>query len=73
MLMGSIFSKHGISFHCYIDDTQIYLPLESNNKDLDPLLACPADVKAWVFLYFLHLNEGKTEIIVFESPDHLII
>ncbi len=63
--LGSIFRKHGVSFHCYADDTQIYLPLESNNKGLDALLACLADVKAWMSLNFLHLNEGKTEIIVF--------
>ncbi len=67
--LGSIFRKHGVSFYCYADDTQIYRPLESNNKDLDPLLACLADVKAWMSLNFLHLNEGKTEIIVFESSD----
>ncbi len=67
--LGSIFRKHGVSFYCYAGDTQIYLPMESNNKDLDPLLACLADVKSWMSLHFLHLNEGKTEIIVFESSD----
>ncbi len=43
-----IFRKHGVSVHCYAEDTQIDLPLEYNNKDLDPLLACLADVKAWM-------------------------
>lgn len=38
----------------------------SNKRGLDTLLACLTDVKA---KHFLHLNEGKTEIIVFESSD----
>ncbi len=67
--LGLIFRKHGVSFHCYADDTQIYRPLESNNKGLNALQVCLADVKAWMSLNFLHLNEGKTEIIVFESSD----
>ncbi len=44
--LGSIFKKHNISFHCYADDTQIYLPLESDKRGMDNLLACLADVKA---------------------------
>ncbi len=67
--LGSIFRKHGVSFHCYADDTQIYLPLESNIKCLDALLACLADVKAWMSRNFLHLIEGKTEIRIFESSE----
>ncbi len=41
----------------------ILLPLESDKRGMDTLLACLADVKAWVSLNVLHLNENKTVII----------
>ncbi len=60
----SIFGKYGISYHCYADDTQIHLPLKHKNS-LDSVVACLLDVKAWMSLNFLSLNESKTEIVVF--------
>ena len=64
--LGSILKKHGVSFHFYADDTQIYLPLKHNDKQgLETLLACLTDVRSWMSLNFLHLNESKTEVIVF--------
>lgn len=55
-----------MSFHFCADDTQIYLPLKHNDKQaLETLLACLADVRSWMSLIFLHLNESKTEAIVF--------
>ena len=64
--LGSIFRKHGIAFHCYADDTQIYLPLKNvNSTSLRSLFLCLEDVKAWVALNFLKLNEDKTDVMIF--------
>uniref|UniRef100_A0A8C1LY92 Reverse transcriptase domain-containing protein n=1 Tax=Cyprinus carpio TaxID=7962 RepID=A0A8C1LY92_CYPCA len=64
--LGSIFRKHGISFHCYADDSQLYLPLKRNNANsIAPLLRCLEDIKAWMASNFLKFNEDKTEIILF--------
>ncbi len=66
--LGSILTKHGVSFHFYADDTQIYLPLRKNDqRGLGSLNMCLADIKSWFSSNILHLNEGKTEAIVFGS------
>lgn len=68
--IGSIKIKHGISFHCYADDTQTYLPVKKDSSSLGPLFACLNDPKMWLDLNFLHLNKSKTEIIVF-APSNM--
>jgi len=53
--LGSIFRKHGVSFHCYADDTQMYFPLKRNKDTALSLFACPEEVKMWFsqnFLFF---------------------
>ncbi|XP_061086404.1 uncharacterized protein LOC133121220 [Conger conger] len=70
--LGSIFRKHNLSFHCYADDVQIYLPVKSQcKKSLQLLLACLKDLKNWMDANFLHLNENKTEVIMFGHPAQL--
>ncbi len=69
--LGSILRRHGVSFHFYADDTQIYLPI--NRKDpsaLTFLLKCLEEVKLWLAQNFLKLNENKTEVIVFGPSDN---
>uniref|UniRef100_A0A3B3WL78 Reverse transcriptase domain-containing protein n=1 Tax=Poecilia mexicana TaxID=48701 RepID=A0A3B3WL78_9TELE len=64
--LGSILRKHGISFHCYADDCQIYLPIKQQDvHSIKHLLACLGDIKAWLALNFLNFNENKTEVMVF--------
>ncbi len=46
-------------FHCYADDTQVYLPIKRNSDGLDALLACLVDVKALLLLNFLNFNEEQ--------------
>ncbi len=63
-----------MSFHCYTDDTQIYLPVrEYNSNSLDALLACLHDVKDWMAANFLKLNENKTDVIVFGPRKHDVL
>lgn len=51
---------------------QVYLPLKVPTKDsLQALLNCMSDVKTWMDLNFLKLNENKTEVVPFSHPDLL--
>ena len=69
--LGNIIRKHSINFHCYADDTQLYLsikPEESNQ--LGKIQACLKDIKTWMTCNFLMLNSDKTEVILI-GPEHL--
>ncbi len=47
LTLGSVFRKHGLPFHCYADDAQVYLPVKHNSVGFVSLMACLTDVKAW--------------------------
>ena len=68
--LGSIFRKHDIPFHCFADDMQVHLPIKMSSKySLQALLDCMRDIKTWLDLNFLKLNENKTEVVLFGRPD----
>ncbi len=70
--LGSIFRKHNVSFHCFADDMQIYLPLKINEKtSVQVLLDCLKDIRSWMEANFLSMNKNKTEIIVFGQQNRL--
>ena len=69
--LGKIIRKHNIDFHCYADDTQLYLSMKPDGTDqLIKLQACLKDIKSWMTRNYLLLNSDKTEIIVL-GPKHL--
>ncbi len=45
----------GISFHCYADDLQIYMPVVAGNGSDSKLMACLAAVRIWLSTIFLLL------------------
>ncbi|XP_070840477.1 uncharacterized protein, partial [Chaetodon trifascialis] len=63
--LGKIIRKHSINFHCYADDTQLYLSMKpEETSQLTRLQACLHDIKTWMTCNFLMLNSDKTEVIV---------
>lgn len=43
--LGEIIQRHGLSFHCFADDTQIYVSTSPSN--LPPSAHLPPRLKAW--------------------------
>ncbi|TWW77396.1 hypothetical protein D4764_12G0007860 [Takifugu flavidus] len=77
--LGNIIWQHGINFHCYADDTQLYLSMKPEETEkLVKLQTCLKDIKSWMSSNFLLLNPGKTEVMVFgpeplrDRLDHMI-
>ena len=69
--LGQIIRKHCIHFHCYADDTQLYLSMKPDDANqLVRLQACLKDIKCWMTHNYLLLNSDKTEVIVL-GPKHL--
>ncbi|NKE20344.1 reverse transcriptase domain-containing protein, partial [Neoroseomonas oryzicola] len=64
--LGDIIRKHGVSFHCYADDTQLYISASPDETyHFTKLSECIADIKNWMTSNFLLLNSEKTEILIF--------
>ncbi len=59
--LGNIIRKYGISFHCYADDTQLYISTKPDETSkLSKLTECVKNIKDWMTSNFLLLNSDKT-------------
>lgn len=69
--LGHIIRHLNISFHCYTDNTQLYLSIKPSecNKLATPWSSL-ADVRDWMSQNFLQLNSDKTEVLII-APEHL--
>ena len=62
----SIAQQHGISIHQYAEYTQLYVAFDFDNQQeaLTRMEACVSDIRAWMRLNKLKLNDDKTELII---------
>ena len=63
--ISDIIAGHGLSHHCYADDTQLYIA--NLHSELLRMERCVADIRNWMRHNMLKLNDDKTELIVFAS------
>ncbi len=58
--LGNIIRKHRVSFHCYADDTQLYISLwPSETHQIEKLMECIVYIKKWMTSNFSLLNSEK--------------
>ena len=72
--VGDIVKKHNLRYHCYADNTQIYLSIKPNENwanERTAIAACVADVGGWMNRNMLKLNQEKSELIVFSSKHRI--
>ena len=69
--LGDIIRQHGMEFHLYADDSQIYFSFDSSSCCLSAVVsriqACLSDISSWMSLNKLKLNGDKTELLIIGS------
>ena len=73
--LGDIVKKHGVEYHLYADDTQLYLAFNPDEKQseeeaLSKLELCVKDIREWMYQNKLKLNDDKTEFLILGKKAH---
>ena len=71
--LGEIARRHGLQVHFYADDTQLCVTFDPRVRDdyddvTARLTTCLAEIRQWMVMNFVKLNDDKTEYLVISSP-----
>ena len=74
--IAGICKKHQVLYHRFADDIQLYISYSTAVSDeleqvKQLLIQCIGEIKAWMLIHQLKLNNDKTEFIVLQSPHNL--
>ena len=72
--VGDITRRHGIMHHFYSDDTKLFVtlnPRQDFSAQLQSLSQCIGDIRMWICLNMLKLNDDKTEVLLIGSNNSL--
>ena len=72
--LGTILREHGLSYHIYADDTQVYCTFDAHDAqdNLTRVSACIDDIRTWMIRNKLKINDDKTEFLIMRSPNSKI-
>ena len=74
--LGDLIRKHGLQYHIYADDTQLYIAFSPLDKD-DSARAklnmekCIVIIKDFLLENRMKLNDGKTEFLIMGTANKL--
>ena len=66
-------SCHGLQYHKYADDLQLYGQFDPTyatdyTRLRGQLVACLADIRIWMLKHLVKINDAKTELMLFVNP-----
>ena len=72
--IGDIIREYGLDFHCYADDSQLYIrikPKSADSKSKETIENCVSDLMTWMGDNFLKVNSEKTDFILLGTTNQL--